>query len=480
MKGVFLLIFLVACVYSWGFNNIIYNLIKKKFEVKQGQGNADLPKSYSVGINIDASTTEIGKSPEKRTNMVYDVNVYSIGTYICVANANPDLDPKLMAQCSKNSTNLDGTINGIVVETFQEPYKTAFLNAKPLLPTLCSNITYPNDQLYNSVRVTSNPLPSIYQFPRAIYTINSEANIVNTIIGLNLLDPNTFLKLRVHSGGHDYRGFSSTGVNSYVIVTTLLNQVIYDKKNNLATIYTGNSNMNVYKLLNEYGVVVPSGYSPTPGAGIYLSSGFSPFARDLGLDIDNVLGVRVVLPDGTTRDEKKGSDLFWNIIGGGSENFGVAVYVNVSTYPSPKGASEKNPKDPSATGVVFLSMYNGTKENFKLVFSKYQEILSVAPNYLAALLQLKADTTGNQILFAGYCNSTLENCINAYKPFNESFPKPTYYEFAPSPFYDAWVTYLSGCSPKADGCNEQICFNNFTKMYYCTDPIDSIVNSSLK
>lgn len=60
----------------------------------------------------------------------------------------------------------------------------------------------------------------------------------------------------------------------------------------------------------------------------------------LGLAADHVLSIDVVLPNGrfVTCDEKKNSDLFWALRGGGGGTFGVVTGMTVKVYPKTKFA----------------------------------------------------------------------------------------------------------------------------------------------
>jgi hypothetical protein len=124
-------------------------------------------------------------------------------------------------------------------------------------------------------------------------------------------------------------------------------------------------------------------------------------------------------------------------------------------------------EDPQATGVLFGNLYAITPEIFVQVMSVYQRYIVNAPRYFVGIISFKP--ASGIIVFAGYCNSTYQNCLDVYNQFNSSMPTYLPGSFIqPTPFYDAWKTLISGCNPIADQCNETVCFNNYTKMYYCT------------
>lgn len=79
------------------------------------------------------------------------------------------------------------------------------------------------------------------------------------------------------------------------------------------------------------------GTSPTVGAsgGWVLGGGHSALSTLHGLGVDNVLQMRVVLPNGTyiTASRCQNQDIFFALRGGGGGTFGVLMETTSRVYP---------------------------------------------------------------------------------------------------------------------------------------------------
>ncbi len=86
---------------------------------------------------------------------------------------------------------------------------------------------------------------------------------------------------------------------------------------------------------HPFGLVIPRGIMSTTGiGGLTLGGGIGSLSRTLGLTIDNLLGVDMVLADGSfvMANAEEHPDLFWAIRGGGG-NFGVVTSFLFKLHP---------------------------------------------------------------------------------------------------------------------------------------------------
>jgi len=106
----------------------------------------------------------------------------------------------------------------------------------------------------------------------------------------------------------------------------------------VASIGPGQTWMNVYKWLAEYGLAVNGGRFPSVGVGgLLVGGGIGYFSGHHGWAVDNIVGWQVVLWNGTVLEvtnaaQDPHADLAW-ALKGGSNLFGLVTRFDVRTFP---------------------------------------------------------------------------------------------------------------------------------------------------
>ncbi len=142
------------------------------------------------------------------------------------------------------------------------------------------------------------------------------------------------LALAVRGGGHNGPGLGTCD-DGLVIDLSEMKGIRVDPAARTVRVEGGCTWGEVDHATHPFGLATPSGFISTTGVGgLTLGGGIGYLARSLGLTIDNLLGVDMVLADGSfvTASAKEHPDLFWAVRGGGG-NFGVVTSFLFQLHP---------------------------------------------------------------------------------------------------------------------------------------------------
>lgn len=142
------------------------------------------------------------------------------------------------------------------------------------------------------------------------------------------------LEVAVRGGGH---GAAGPGVvdGGLVIDLSAMRGVRVDPDTRTAQAAGGSQLGDLDHAAHAFGLGTPSGiYSGTGVGGLTLGGGHGYLTRKYGLAIDNLLGVDMVLANGSfvKASESENEDLFWAVRGGGG-NFGVVTSFTFRLHP---------------------------------------------------------------------------------------------------------------------------------------------------
>src|SRR5436309_8700634 len=142
------------------------------------------------------------------------------------------------------------------------------------------------------------------------------------------------LTLAVRGGGHSGPGLGTCD-DGLVIDLSGMKGIRVDPSTRTARVEGGCTWGEVDHATHAFGLATPNGFISTTGVGgLTLGGGIGYLSRTLGLTIDNLLGVDMVLADGSfvTASAEEHADLFWAVRGGGG-NFGVVTSFLYQLHP---------------------------------------------------------------------------------------------------------------------------------------------------
>jgi FAD/FMN-containing dehydrogenase len=142
------------------------------------------------------------------------------------------------------------------------------------------------------------------------------------------------LTLAVRGGGHSGPGLGSCD-DGLVIDLSRMKGIRVDPAARTVRVEGGCTWGDVDHATHPFGLATPSGFISTTGVGgLTLGGGIGYLSRTHGLTLDNLLGVDMVLADGSlvSASAEEHADLFWAVRGGGG-NFGVVTSFLFQLHP---------------------------------------------------------------------------------------------------------------------------------------------------
>ncbi len=238
---------------------------------------------------------------------------------------------------------------------------------------LIGTVTLPTDPDYNNDRQVWNP--AFQDYPEIIVYCETIEDVRASLAFARKHD----LWVVARSGRHSTAGYSVN--NQMVLDTSNIRYVTVDPEVPMAYVGPGTPFKMLNSVLNSYHLHVPGGAcQDVCVAGFMMGGGYGFTSRLFGMACDNVLGVTVMLWDGSIviADEKTNPDLFWAIRGGTGNNFGVLLEIRykLQNLYEVWGVHIKWPLSKAAKALEYLQahyMRDGVSDKFgAYIFLAYQ------------------------------------------------------------------------------------------------------------
>jgi len=187
---------------------------------------------------------------------------------------------------------------------------------------LAGHITLPQDPAYPVGRTTF--MNAFQHFPQLIVYCQGFADVVRSIAFAKAVG----LKPVCRAGGHNTAGYSVN--DEMVIDVSGINYVRVDPEARIGWVGAGANFAQINATLELYGLHMPGGGCETVCAAGYMQGGGYGFTSLMfGMNCDQVIGFQMALADGriVKANPKENADLFWAVLGGTGNNFGVLLEI---------------------------------------------------------------------------------------------------------------------------------------------------------
>ena len=197
-----------------------------------------------------------------------------------------------------------------------------------LLRGLCAGAVHlPGDAAYDEARVPWNV--AVEQRPAAVAYPGS-ADEVSDIVRAAAASG---LKVAPQGTGHNAGPLGNLD-DVVLLRTSGMTGVTVDPERKVARVEAGALWLDVVEAAAPYGLAALHGSSPDVGVvGYTLGGGIGWYARQLGMSANHVVGLELVLGDGTQirADADTNPDVFWAARGGGG-NFGIVTTIELQLF----------------------------------------------------------------------------------------------------------------------------------------------------
>jgi FAD/FMN-containing dehydrogenase len=194
--------------------------------------------------------------------------------------------------------------------------------------SLRGTLILPGDETYEAARKVYNGM--INKRPALIVQCVDVADVMSAV---NFAREHNLL-LAVRGGGHNGPGLGTCD-GGLVVDLGRMKGIRVDPATRTVRVEGGCVWSEVDHATHPFGLATPSGFISSTGVGgLTLGGGIGYLSRTYGLTIDNLLGVDMVLADGSfvSASAEEHPDLFWAVRGGGG-NFGVVTSFLFQLHP---------------------------------------------------------------------------------------------------------------------------------------------------